>query len=539
LTAFLSLFPASAQAQSRPNFVFIALDDLVPLSAGNLGDPTALLSVLVPNPVARHELSARITPNLNRLASRGVTFTQTWASYPLCNASRAALLTGISAARSGYSQENKYPLRDQHSQLRDATTLPQRLRQAGYDSLGLGKIFHFAEATTIGTTVVDWPDLARSWTAYLQRTCGTLEQVIPAPGSGPSPLNFGVEQAGVDAQPDWINAGLAATLLRDGFVQANDRLGIPGSMAINPTRPFFLAVGFRRPHTPWTAPKEFIDRVPFDALNAARINLLTELRDLSDVTRVSKGNHSRVKAFFGFNGSPREARGARLRLLVAARYYLGAAAFADACVGRVLDALDASPYARNTIVVLWSDHGYSWGQKLHFGKSSLWEPSLRAEFILADLRAAAVGRIENQPVSLVDIYPTVCALAGIRGKQPADGDGRSLTAALYGGRAPAHPILANYGPRQRAIRMGPWKYIAYTDKDELNELYNLRKDPFERRNLIRDNSKLPAIALRLKKQILRLTPPYPSHSPRPPGTPAPTATPFREGTHRRVTSAGS
>ncbi|MGH8047393.1 MAG: sulfatase-like hydrolase/transferase [Chthoniobacterales bacterium] len=515
-----------AQAQTRPNFVFIALDDLDPLTVKHLHDRTSLLSVLVPARAARYALSSQITPNMNRLADRGVTFTYAWASYPLCNASRSALLTGVAAARSGYYVENKYPIRDPRSRLRDAVTLPEILRKSGYLTFGLGKIFHFSTATYTPNGVKDWPDIAHSWSGYLEMMAGTQGDIIPAPGAGLGRLGFGIERGTNDDQPDWINAGLAATLLTTGAVTTIDFRGNTSSLALDPSRPFFLGVGFRRPHSPWAAPQEWLDRVPPEILTHARIDLNEERKDLKDTPRFSLAGGKKVQRFLGYHGTARSARSARRRLIEAARHYLGAVAFADACVGRVLDALDASPYANNTVVVLWSDHGYSWGQKLHVGKSSLWESSLRAELIIADLRTPGGGREEDRPVSLLDIYPTVCDLAGLGSDEPRDGDGASLMGAVHGGHAPARTIFASYRKRERAIRFGPWKYITYGDGPGLDELYNLRSDPFERHNIL--NTTLnPPVLPRIKAELHRITSRYILPTPTPTATPVPTPRPTR------------
>jgi arylsulfatase A-like enzyme len=147
-------------------------------------------------------------------------------------------------------------------------------------------------------------------------------------------------------------------------------------------QPFFLALGIRRPHSPWAVPREWFSRVPRSVFRHARINLNLERNDLEDMRGYSASG-SRVGSFFRYNRTSRSARTARARLLQAIRHYLAPVAFVDACAGRVLD---ASPHARNTVVVLWSGHGYSWGQKLQLGKSNLWESSLRPEFIISDLR---------------------------------------------------------------------------------------------------------------------------------------------------------
>lgn len=502
----------AAPAQQRPNFVFIALDDLVPLSLKHLDDPTSLLSILVPNPVERAALSARLTPNLNRLAARGVTFTQAWTNYPLCNASRSALLTGIAAARSGYTVENKFAMRDRRSKLRDAVTLPQRLRKEGYTTLGIGKVFHFSEVKIVGQAVKDWPDIRYSWSSYIQLPTGTLEHIAPALGAGKGRLKFGVEQQPTSAQPDWINASLAANLLRTGVATTIDSFARPAALAIEPGHPFFLGVGIRRPHSPWAAPQEWLDLVPGSALSHARINLNAERADLDDTYRANKGGRDKFRGVFGYDGKARTARKARRRLVDAIRYYLAAVAFADRCVGQVLDALDASPYAQNTVVVLWSDHGYTWGQKLHLGKSSLWEPSLRSELIMADLRRPMNGNKESRPVSLLDIYPTVCDLAGLGDSEPPSGDGLSLAGTLRGERAPNRAVFASFGKQQRAIRFGAWKYITYGADKKNDELYNLSKDPFERRNILRRVPD-PAVLPGLKAELNRLITPYPPRSP--------------------------
>jgi arylsulfatase A-like enzyme len=140
-----ALATCAAMAE-RPNFLFVAFDDLVPLTREHIDKPGSFLHTLVPHRGARHAISARLTPNINRLAARGVTFTDSWTSYPLCNAARVALLTGISAVRSGYRVDKEYTFRDPRSRLQGETTLPQRLREAGYAASGVGKIFHFSES---------------------------------------------------------------------------------------------------------------------------------------------------------------------------------------------------------------------------------------------------------------------------------------------------------------------------------------------------------------------------------------------------------
>ncbi len=449
---------AEAKKTSRPNVLFVAIDDLNDWTGFLGGHPDAK------------------TPNLDRLARRSITFTRAYCAAPACNPSRAALLTGLRPSTSGVYL-NSQPWRPA---LPDAVTLPQHFMAAGYRVHGGGKIFHG------GTN-----DLA-CWHDYFQQRRDPLPQGRPLNGiAGTAHFDWGPIDDADEAMADYQVVSWAAKFL-----------------ASEQDKPFFLAVGLYRPHLPWYVPKKYFDRFPLDSISRP----LTRDDDLDDVPEAGKrmahadGDHRRVVE------SDQWER--------AVQGYLASIAFADAQVGRLLAALESSPHAGNTIIVLWGDHGWHLGEKRHWRKFALWEEATRVPLLVA-LPGMASGQECNRTVNLLDLYPTLIELCDLPKKQL---DGVSLVPLLADPRQPwDRPAVTTHGRNNHAVRSERWRYIRYADGSE--ELYDHQQDPMEWKNLAGD-SQYNEIKENLAKWLpKRNAPDAPSRRPNQPGkTPAPAST---------------
>jgi len=237
-------------------------------------------------------------------------------------------------------------------------------------------------------------------------------------------------------------------------------------------RPFFLAVGIYRPHDPQYAPSEYFDEHPLADVELPTIST----SDLDDVPEIAKRY---TKAPNNYEAMIRKHNA----LQSATRGYLASVTFADDMIGRVLRALEASQYAHNTVVVLFSDHGYHIGEKQKYHKGTLWEESTRVPLIVWAPGASAEGGVSTRAVSLIDIYPTLAQLASL--DPPGDLDGESLVMLLEDPKAPrSTPALTTRQGRHHAIRTDRWRYIRYSDSSE--ELYDHASDRMEWNNLAGD-----------------------------------------------------
>ena len=442
---FLLLVCPGFAKDKPPNVLFIAVDDL--------NDWVACLGG---HPQAR-------TPNIDRLAARGVLFEQAYCSAPLCNPSRMATMTGLRSSTIGiWSNEGRYGRTGTFSWFRDKpefkdwVTIPQYFRQHGYTAVAGGKIFHKPHGKFSDPV---------SWDHQYSTRHGT-----PFPGNGRLLHGMSDKMAHeyykdwADWQPldiperetaDWKTAeGAAAFLRRDH------------------DKPFFLACGIFRPHLRWYAPRKYFDMHPLE-----KIKLPATLEnDLADVPPGGRRQNSGGSQAFGVIKEHGEWK-------KAVQGYLAACSFADACVGVVLDALKESDYAENTIVVLWGDHGFHVGEKDRISKLTLWEQGSKTPLIISapDL-AATRGKRCKRPVSLVDLYPTLVELCGLPAR---DGlDGRSIAPLV---RKPEteweYPAVISRGG-DHAVRSQRWHYIRYADGGE--ELYDAARDPHQWKNLARD-----------------------------------------------------
>lgn len=424
-----------SRGAGKPNVLFIAIDDM--------NDWTTLFDDS--NPIQ--------TPNLKRLAERGCFFTKAYCASPGCNPSRTAIMTGYRPTTSGvYGNPDAW-----RKKLPDVVTLPQYFqREGGYVTRGAGKIFHHG---TSGAGRRGNPDFQQ----FFQKLA------IRGPGRNKNYNGY--------RWPE--NPRLASVTFDWGqhdqkMIDVDMCEWVEARMEEEWDQPLFLAAGIFNPHLPFYAPAENFGRYPLDEVKLPRM-LNDDLSDVSDMAR-----RMVRKEFWIWDNTTAAEPGSPGSLKKMVQCYQAAADFADQMVGRLLDKLEETDMAENTIIVLWSDHGYHLGDKECCVKFTLWEKANHVPFIIVAPGVTKPGTRCDRPVSLVDIYPTLAELAGLPNK--ADLDGQSLVPLL---RDPNHkwerPALMTEGPGNHAVRSDRWRYIHYSDGSE--ELYDHENDSWEHQNL--------------------------------------------------------
>jgi len=424
-------------AEHPPNVLFIAIDDLRP-ALGCYDDPVA------------------ISPNIDRLAARGVTFQRAYCQQAVCSPSRLSMLTGL--------RPDTIRVWDLNTHFRkaapDAVTLPQHFRHNGYHTLSIGKIFHGG-----GEPAKDPP----SWSEpprYDVTREPSLRYALPKNLAGK-----GLKRAATEAAdtPDHTYV--------DGLV-CNEALETLGRLS-KAEKPFFLAVGFKKPHVPLKAPQEFFDLyqaeelpLPPDFANEPTLPLGADVRN----------QRRNLDLYANRSFTAAEAR-------AALHAYYACVSYMDAQLGRVLDALDAGGQTDNTLIVLWGDHGWHLSEKGFFAKGTLFEVAVRAPLIIADpRRQATAGRTCRRIVQFVDIYPTLADLAGL--PLPAALEGASLRPLLDDPDTdwdkPALTVQSRGWSRGRRIRTERWAYSQWDDDSAGAMLFDHDADPHELRNLAGD-----------------------------------------------------
>ena len=440
LAIALVLFVAPASAADRPNIVFIAIDDQNDW-IGHLGG----------HPLAK-------TPHLDALAARGTTFLNAQCNAPLCNPSRTSLLLSLRPTTTGV-----YGLAPSFRALakwKDRVTLPQHFAASGYRTMATGKIFHFGTQSAPGGAKAKGKTTAAP-DFQVNGQFGGIgskppKKLIPPTPMGNHPLmDWGVwpPDNNDTSKGDYQVASWAVEQIKSA----------PKG------EPFFLAAGFFLPHVPCYATQKWFDLYPDDD------SLLPQIRedDRSDTPRFSWYLHWNLP-------EPRLKwirENDQWRNLV--RSYLASTSFVDGQIGRILDALEASGLADNTIVVVWGDHGWHLGEKCITGKNTLWDRGTKVPLIIAGPGVKA-GQRCAQPAELLDIYPTLVELAGLPPRD--DLEGLSLVSQLGDASAPRErPAITSHNQGNHSIRSEHWRYIRYADGSE--ELYDMRADPHEWTNL--------------------------------------------------------
>jgi arylsulfatase A-like enzyme len=460
---------AAPPAAARPNVLFIAVDDL-----------NDWVGFLRGHPQTR-------TPNIDRLAARGVVFANAQCAAPLCAPSRAAVFSGREPYRTGVYDNDAADIRRLAPEL---VLLPAHFQAQGYRTLGTGKLLHQKRGDLFDESFM--PE--QRWSPFDPKAVNYTPDELPSKGTanprhvtrlGPDgrevvlPLN----RMPSDRRPDdptgesfdWGPLEVPDELMGDTQVAS----WAVRQLAAPQARPFFLGVGFYRPHIPLFAPAKYFAPFPAESIRLPPL-AAADLDDLS----VSARRIARDPVTAGAHASVLRHR--QWQAAVAA--YLACIHYVDAEVGRLLDALDRGPHAANTVIVFWGDHGWHLGEKEHWGKWTGWERSVRVPLAIVpaarDRANFATGRRSVQPVSLVDLYPTLVEYCGL--PRPASPlDGQSLVPLL---RDPAQTtgraVVSTFYAEHYSVRDEHWRYLRYADGTE--ELYDHRADPNEWRNLAAD-----------------------------------------------------
>jgi len=411
------------------------------------------------------------TPHIDSLARSGVLFNNAYCVVPACNPSRTALLSGLRPETTG-QYTNAGNFRDKPGG-ENIITLPQFLQHNGYNTVAAGKIFHHPRGN--GTEANPMSDTL-SWDMQVQGHVGTPghelflddnqralwldgagDPFITGANSGMSYITrFGVWGAIPQSKEecgDWQMADFCAEYLG----REHDK-------------PFFLSLGIFRPHSPQLVPQEFLDMYPLEDIQ------LPELPsdDMDDIPEIAKNNWSTpfVKLV--------EEKGEHAR---AVQGYLASMSFADACVGHVMQVLESSSYADNTIVLFWTDHGWQLGHKRRWEKFSLWRQGTNSPLVLRYPGMEEACKVCSEAVSFLDLYPTILELLSM--EIPYHLEGESLVPWLEDpDLKKLSPALVTYPGENHSVVQGTWNYIHYEDGSE--ELYNHANDPDEFSNLAND-----------------------------------------------------
>jgi arylsulfatase A-like enzyme len=414
-----------ADSGGRPNVLFIAADDL-----------NHWVHHLGRNPQAK-------TPHIDRLADRGVTFTNAYCAVPACNPSRAALMSGLRPWNTACYTNGDFWTKH----IPEGVGLSAQFLKAGYYVAGAGKIYHndsYYES---------------EWSEYMSK------EGFSAHGAGVNKDEGFHEPLRHDLQDEDLGDWQTVNWCIERLNRQQEK-------------PFFLACGLHKPHLPFAVPRKYYDMFPLDQIE------LPPYRedDLDDIppagVRMARpeGDHAR----FLQSG----------RWKAAIQSYLATVAYTDMNIGRLLDALDKSPCRDNTIIVLWGDHGWHFGEKHHWRKFALWEEATRAPLIWVAPGVTKAGGVCSRPVDFMTIYPTLCELAGL--PVPKHVEGTSIESLLRDPQAAwSQPAITTHGYKNHAVRTEKWRYIQYADGSE--ELYDHEHDPYEWTNLANDRQSADVI----------------------------------------------
>ncbi len=426
LLFLLAIHASVAEPAAKPNVLFITIDDLR-CETGCYGKPAVQ------------------TPNMDRLAAQGMRFDRAYVQVTFCNPSRASFLTGLRPDVVGVL-DNRTKLRDVSP---DVVTLPQLFRENGYHTMRLGKIFHggpehedpkaWDVAKYPGPTPIGRKGERRNMTGGKIKWCWWM-----------------AADGGDEDQGDGVIASEAVAFLRN-----------------RPQKPFFLAVGFYKPHDPFVAPKKYFDMYPLD-----KLELYRDPADCTPLLPMSIASGWK-KEFDKFTD--------RERREFLRSYYAGTT-FVDAQIGKVLDELEKQGLADDTIIFLMSDHGYHLGERGWWNKSTLFERSARTPMILYTPAMKAKGKTCDRLVEFLDVFPTLTELCGL--KNPTGLAGRSIVPLLDDPEQKWKEAAYTQVQRGRAmgwsVRTDRWRYIEWDEGRQGAELYDHETDPEEYKNVADD-----------------------------------------------------
>jgi len=451
---------ASSSDIDRPNVLFIAIDDLNDWVGFMGGYPGKV-----------H------TPHMDRLAARGTAFLNAHTASPVCCPSRAAVMSGQLPTTSGI-YNNKHWWKPN---LPDLVTIPAHFKAHGYTTVGAGKIFHHTYGNNPPESWHSFQPLGFKDNAFayddLERY--GLSEAVPVPTefpfSGVSLYSKEVDWGAFDKPEAEFDDAIATQFCIDFLNRKQDK-------------PFFLACGLFRPHMPWYFPEKNLDLYPLDEVFVPED--LPE--DLDDIPEAGKKLGLRKYADL------KKTRDAG-KWTTAIQHYLASISFADAQIGKLLEALDAGPYADNTVIILWSDHGWHLGEKQHWHKRTLWDEGTRIPFIVVAPNIGKPGQQSTQPTSTLDLFPTLIELCGLDKVSGQQLDGSSLVPWLIKPNAPRAQAAITVDENQHmSARSERYRYIRYNDGTA--EFYDHQSDPNEWTNQINNKQFATAIE-RLRKQL--------------------------------------
>ena len=448
LTLCLGLFLLAGSvygADKRPNILMIAIDDLNDWVGAFGGHPQAQ------------------TPNIDRLASNSMVFRNASCPGPVCGPSRSALLSGFMPSTTGVYGNSNNMLNS--AVVQTHATLPEYFSKHGYKTISSGKIFH-KHSTESGIDHGQWAyDVwegetgggGKKMETFYSRNKGIIagKKIKDAKfaGGGGSAFEWAVNEGDKEVTKDYRTAKWFESQLQQDH-----------------EKPFFMLAGISKPHLPFIAPQEFYDLYDLDTIKVPEYRL-DDLEDIIDDKGKPMFSPSLDFLWIQHYGLHKEV----------VRAYLAATSYADACVGVMLDALGKSPYADNTIVVLWGDHGWHLGEKLRFRKATLWKDATQLPLMIHVPGMDQEDCYRN--VNLIDLYPTLIELCGLPEKEL---DGKSFKPLLENAKLEWDPTVTTMGKGSHSVMSEKWHYIRY--QNGVEELYHIEKDPMEWENLARSKS---------------------------------------------------
>ena len=462
--ANVSVSGGTEQKPTKPNILFIAIDDL--------NDWTDML---------KGNAQAR-TPHMDTLASKGIVFTNAHCAAPCCGPSRSAIMSGIRPSTSGnYINKNSLT---HNPILNNAVLLPEFFQQHGYYVSGAGKLFHGYH--------FNYEVKGRGFDEYYPSKTQDLPSFEGLKFSSKLPLG------GWSRTADW--GALRPDVTVDDHPDGKTAKWVKGNLLKGQLQePFFLGAGIFEPHLPNYAPQKYFDQFPLEDIKLPDGFLENDLDDVP-AAHAKMAHNPWLK---------------RIREMgqwkPAIQAYLACTAMVDDLVGQIVEALEKSKYADNTIVVLWSDHGFHHGEKGRWGKYSLWERATRVNFIWVVPGVTKAGSVCSKPVNLLDIYPTLASLTGC--DPPAKQlEGNDLSVLMKDPEAPwDEATVTTFGYKNYGVRSGRYRYIVYEDGSE--ELYDHTNDKWEWENLA-DNPQFAAVKKGMRKWIpVHHEPPGPTYKP--------------------------